>query len=209
MSAARLLETARAAGLSIEIDGGDLIVEADRDPPAELLNELRQHKAELIAVLRPASDKLSVAPIEVPEARSASPECRDDLGERAALVEDGTHVWRRWAEGFAALSSMPVPTGFSPSRWQRIVDAAGHFLDRWAAEAIRCGWNDRDVFACNPARPDARFDYMGLVLLLDRCEVVSLDKTGADLLTENNTALRYRRRSLPADAVNLWDLAAA
>src|SRR5947207_14127575 len=39
--------------LSIEVEGGDLIVEADRDPPAGLLAELRQHKAELIAVLVP------------------------------------------------------------------------------------------------------------------------------------------------------------
>ena len=53
MIAQRLIDDARAAGLSIEVEGGDLIVEADRDPPAGLLAELRQHKAELIAVLVP------------------------------------------------------------------------------------------------------------------------------------------------------------
>jgi hypothetical protein len=42
MTAHRLIEDARTAGFSIEVEGGDLIVEADGDPP------------ELIAVLRGA-----------------------------------------------------------------------------------------------------------------------------------------------------------
>jgi len=82
---------------------------------------------------------------------------------------------------------MPVPTGFSVGRWHRIVDAAGNFLDRWAAKAIACGWSDLDVFGCNPDLPDARFDYMGLVMLLGRCEIVGIDETGADLVTDNDT----------------------
>jgi hypothetical protein len=54
MNAHRLIEDVRAAGCSIEVDGGDLIVEADRDPPPELVAELRAHKAELIAFPLPA-----------------------------------------------------------------------------------------------------------------------------------------------------------
>ena len=54
----------------------------------------------------------------------------DDLDERAALVEYGAGVPRSWAEGFAALCTMAPPAGFTPERWQRIVDAAGSFLDR-------------------------------------------------------------------------------
>ena len=51
MNAAHLLKNARAAGLSLEIDGENLIVEADRDLPAELIAELREHKTELMAIL--------------------------------------------------------------------------------------------------------------------------------------------------------------
>jgi hypothetical protein len=104
---------------------------------------------------------------------------------------------------------MPAPTGFSPERWQRIVDAAGVFLDRWAAEAIRSGWSVLDVFGCSPDRPDARFDAMGVVLLLDRCSVISIDAGGADLITATGAPQRYRRRPLPADTVALWDVAIA
>jgi hypothetical protein len=56
MMARRLIEDARAAGLSIEVENGDLIVEADRDPPPGLLAKLRQHKAELIEALLPRED---------------------------------------------------------------------------------------------------------------------------------------------------------
>ena len=136
----------------------------------------------------------------------SSPGNADDLDERAAIIEEGAGVPKRWAEGFAAMSSMPAPAGFSPERWQRIVDAAGVFIDKWAAKAIACGWSDLDVFGCDAAAPDKRFDCMGLVLLLDRCEVSGVDEAGADLVTETGSPLRYRRRPLPVCTVSLWQL---
>lgn len=130
----------------------------------------------------------------------------DDLEDRAALIEYGAHVTRRWGEGYAALCSMAPPTGFSSERWRRIVDAAGSFLDRWAAEAIACGWSDLDVFGCDPARPDARFDCMGLIMLLDRCEIVGIDKDGADLVSATGIRQRFRRRTTPPGTMSLWEL---
>jgi hypothetical protein len=58
MSAARLLGRARAAGLSLAIEGENIIVEADDEPSPELIAELRQHKTQLIAAL----SHLSVLP---------------------------------------------------------------------------------------------------------------------------------------------------
>jgi hypothetical protein len=139
--------------------------------------------------------------------KSERSERSPDLEERPAIIEDGAGVPRHWAEGFAALIAMPPPAGFTPERWQRIVDAAGVFLDRWAAQAARCGWTDLDVFGVNPDRPDVRFDAMGLVLLLDRCQVVGIDQRGADLMMKTGDRLRYRRRPLPADTIPLWELA--
>jgi hypothetical protein len=187
----RLIEDARTAGLSIEVEDGDLIVEADRDPPPELIAALRRHKVELIALLALPEPAL----FDV-----------DALEERAAIVAEGAGVPQRWAEGYAALSTMPAPTGFSLARWQRIVDAVGVFIDRWAVKAIRCGWGDLDVFGCNPDRPDARFDAMGLAMLLDRCEVIAVDEGGATLRTASGSGLRFHRRGLPADTVPLWQL---
>lgn len=111
-----------------------------------------------------------------------------------------------WAEGFAVLAAMPPPTGFSPERWQRIIDATGVFLDRWAGEASCCGWSDLDVFGCHDTAPAARFDCMGLVLLLDRREVVAIDELGADLVTVSGARQRFRRRPMPPGTVRLWQL---
>jgi hypothetical protein len=47
---------------------------------------------------------------------------------------------------------------------------------------------------------------MGLVLLLDRCEVVAIDREGADLLTVTGARQRFRRRPLPRGTVPLWEL---
>jgi hypothetical protein len=179
--ALRLIEDARAAGCSLEIENGDLVVEADRDPPAELLASLRRHKAELIAALLP-HDKAGFS----------------DGEENESL--------RSWADGFAALSRRPAPSGFSTQRWRRIIDAAGVFLTRWGKEAVQCGWSDLDIFGCDRDRPDARFDCMGVALLLDRAEVIALDHEGATLKTPTGSELRYRRRPLPVSAVLLWDL---
>ena len=132
----------------------------------------------------------------------------DALEERAALIEYGAEIPRQWAEGYAALCSMGAPAGFYPERWQRIVDAAGTFLDHWAVRAIACGWSDLDVFGCDPDKADRRFDCMGLLLLLDRCEIVGIDEHGADLIAIPGEAqLRYRRRPLPLGTVSLWQLA--
>jgi hypothetical protein len=113
--------------------------------------------------------------------QNAAPEA-SVLDERAALIEYGTSVPRRWAEGYAALCTMAPPSGFSPERWQRIVDGAGRFMDRWAVNAAECGWTALDVFGADPDRPDRRFDCMGL--LFDRCEILSIDEHGADLRYE-------------------------
>jgi hypothetical protein len=131
----------------------------------------------------------------------SSPGSADDLD----IIEEGAGVPKRWAEGFAAMCSIPAPTGFSPERWRRIIDATGTFLDEWAAKAIACGWTDLDVFGCDAAAPDRRFDCMGIALV-DRWEVVGIDEGGADLMTETGARLRYYRRSLPTNTVRLWDL---
>jgi len=56
MSAVEALKAARAAGLELTLDGGDLALRAASAPPAGLLDALSRHKAEIIALLRPGRD---------------------------------------------------------------------------------------------------------------------------------------------------------
>jgi len=56
MSAAEALKGARAAGIHLGIDSDDLALEASLPPPAAVLDALSRHKAEIVALLRPAKD---------------------------------------------------------------------------------------------------------------------------------------------------------
>jgi hypothetical protein len=56
MSAAAVLRAARAAGVELAIDGNDLLLDAATMPPASVVDALRRHKAEVVAMLRPGRD---------------------------------------------------------------------------------------------------------------------------------------------------------
>jgi hypothetical protein len=56
MSAAQALKAARAAGIRLDVEGDDLVLEACAEPPPVVLDLLLQHKAGVVALLRPADD---------------------------------------------------------------------------------------------------------------------------------------------------------
>ena len=65
MKAARILRAAQAAGVHIEVDRGDLVLEADSPPPDEIVEAVFSAKAAIIALLGaqngPRFDKSRVA----------------------------------------------------------------------------------------------------------------------------------------------------
>jgi len=92
MSSAEALRAARAAGIQIEIDGDDLVLEAAARPPDELLAKLKQHKAEIVALLQPGTERtateavrLSAAETLLGDALRASVEIRP-IGGKIAIT---------------------------------------------------------------------------------------------------------------------------
>jgi hypothetical protein len=127
-----------------------------------------------------------------------------DVEERAALIEYGANVARDWAEGFARLDLSAPPQGFGDARWRTVVNDGGRFLDRWADEAARLGWQATDVFGVHPIAPSTRFDAMGLVPIIGGGEVISINERSATILSPGGQLLVYMRR--PSNgAVCLWD----
>lgn len=190
MIALRLIEDARAHGVTLEVDGADLIVEADDDPPAELIAELRQYKAELIAAL--------VDPVAADT---------DDLAERAALIEYGAGVPRAWAEGYARFDPDRPPGDVPPQRWLRFVDDVGHFLDGgFAEQAAALGWGPLDLFGADDVRPFARVDRAGLLWLLHGDRLVALTVDAAIIETPTGARQTYRRKPNEPGRVLAWDL---
>jgi hypothetical protein len=56
VSAAEALMEARAAGIRLDIDGDYLVLQAPAPPPPAVVEALSRHKADIVALLRPADD---------------------------------------------------------------------------------------------------------------------------------------------------------
>jgi hypothetical protein len=52
MSAFRALDAARVAGIEVRLHGKDLILSGASEPPADVLEMLRQHKRSIVAFLQ-------------------------------------------------------------------------------------------------------------------------------------------------------------
>jgi hypothetical protein len=57
MSAAETIRTAEASGIRLGVEGADLILDADLEPPVDVVNAIRRHKAEIIELLAPPGDR--------------------------------------------------------------------------------------------------------------------------------------------------------
>ena len=54
MSADETIRMAEASGIRLGIESGDLILDADFEPPVDVVNAIRRHKSEIIKLLAPA-----------------------------------------------------------------------------------------------------------------------------------------------------------
>ncbi len=54
MSAINALKAALSIGIVVQADGDDLVLTASAAPPAVILDDLKRHKSEIVAILRPA-----------------------------------------------------------------------------------------------------------------------------------------------------------
>jgi hypothetical protein len=182
MSARVLIAAARAEGLTIVAEGGNLVIETDRDPPAALLAELRQHKAELLAVLS-----------------------EDDPEERAAIMAEDAGVPRAWVEGFARLDPDRPLGNVPPRRWRAVYRAIGAFLDHWGAEAVRLGWTAEDLFGADADRPEVTWLNSGPLWSGDSARVIELYADRIAFETATGARQTAPKRPLLRPRVLPWD----
>jgi hypothetical protein len=88
-----------------------------------------------------------------------------------------------------------------------VLDDGGRLLDTgWAQKAAALGWSALDVFGVHPLAPNARFDAMGLVLLILGGDVIDIKTDRAMIRNPAGNCLTYYLRRDTAQAVALWDL---
>jgi hypothetical protein len=116
-SAARagdVLRAAVAAGVNVMVDGSDLALDAVIEPPAAIIDALRRHKVEIIALLTAAEAPPNRQVTEsVPTSANGADRDDTDWQERAAVMEYDGDIPRRRAEAQARFLGLP---GSSPGR---------------------------------------------------------------------------------------------
>ncbi len=75
MSAIETIRMAEASGIRLEVEGPDLILDADFEPPVDVVNAIARDKAEIIELLAPPGD------------RWTTEDWRAFFDERAAIAE--------------------------------------------------------------------------------------------------------------------------
>ena len=156
--------------------------------PDDLRARLRQHKAEVVALLSGAEPANENAPVTVTgHAPDLPAEVAD--GVQAILDADGAR-------------SIP------PRRWPQIQHDTRRLVERrWLHDALRLGWSAADLFGCDQRAPWHRLDRAGLVLLTGGHEIVELTENDAAFRTSTGSVLRFRRRPPARPPVALlWEL---
>jgi hypothetical protein len=195
MSAAEALKAARAAGIQLAIKGEDLVLEAPAPPSPVVIDLLRCHKTELVALLRPTTIGWT------PE------DSQNAYEERAATIQYDGGVPRAWAEALARLDPARPPCDTPPMRWLQFIDDCGRFLDNgWPASAETLGWGPLDLFGCNRDKPFARTSQAGLLWLLVGRKLLALTADTAAIATPSGGKLTFYRRQLETGGVLVWEL---
>jgi hypothetical protein len=184
MSAVAVLRVARAAGIELELDGDDLLLQAAAPPPASITDLLARHKPEIVVLLRHSID------------------------QRAVIAADNAGAPRKWVEGYTRLRAMPTPEGITERDWQAMIDGAGRVLEQWGGKLSAMGWTAEDIFGINRVAPMGRLDLAGLVRFLIRFGVVDIIAEHAILMNARGARHIYRRRHDKRDPgwALLWDL---
>jgi hypothetical protein len=103
----------------------------------------------------------------------------------------------KWHAILAELEGKNCPERISPDRWQEVISDAETFLARWGSAAHSLGWTALDLFGVHPTAPAARFDVMGLLLLVQGGAVVALTADAATIRRKTGALLTCRRPVAP------------
>jgi hypothetical protein len=73
---------------------------------------------------------------------------------------------------------------FGAEAWRQLLLDAETFFERWSAQAQLLGWSDVQLLGVHPYAPAARYDAMGLVLLIKGGEVIELQSQCATIRSQ-------------------------
>ncbi len=180
MLARKLIDEFADAGIRLTAQNGQVVFEGPREVlTPERIEELRQHKAELLAALAaPDPDAFEERAAIIHEAHAITraddgaplPEPifalpRQDAETRAAQeqdYDDADSLHResvgRWGTEIERLARLPA---IGPEGAEALKRAQAFISSGWALQAARLGWDEVELFGCCPVAPWQRLDRKG------------------------------------------------
>ena len=154
MSASAAIKEAADHGIKLWLDGQRLKYAAKSNTPKYLLEKLRIHKAEIVAVLQQEAPpnpetlaRLATLAGEDREKADALPNLEEAqvwLEERARIA--ACKVPERYLDAWAQFQSK-CPGGVSEERWRQAVDDASQFLNAFGSLLITFEWKPEELFS--------------------------------------------------------------
>ncbi len=180
MFADRLIDEFADAGIRLTAENGQVVFEGPREAlTPERIKELRQHKAELLAVLAaPDLDAFAersaiiheVHTITLADDGTPLPEpiftLTQEQAETLAAQEQGHvdadslhgEIVGRWAAEIERLAKLPA---VSPDGAEALKRARAFIAKGWALQAARLSWDEVKLFGVCPRAPWTRLDRKG------------------------------------------------
>jgi hypothetical protein len=121
-----------------------------------------------------------------------------------------TVVPESWHQGVAHLLGRQPPDFYPVRAWRHLQDDAPTFLERWAVQAIRLGWQDWQIWGVHRRAPWRRLDAMGLVPMLRGKRILALVDDGAVIELRTGRRQPFTLRPVdplaPVERRLIWDL---
>ncbi len=128
-------------------------------------------------------------------------------GTRVVLLAVPDGVPETWVQGVGDLMVMPPHPAWSDEEWKTLQEDALRFLQEWAGQVHRLGWEVLDLFGAHRTAPTVRFDCMGLVVLLKGRPVVAITEHRAAIKTASGGTMPLQRRAAPpVEQCLVWKL---
>jgi hypothetical protein len=119
VSAIEALKKARAAGVRVDIDGNDLVLQAPVPPPANVIDLLSKNKSGIVALLQPAAAVLASWRTEIERVVPASPPIKR-LKQASLEFLAGPHAMAAVQSGWCELSLFGIFDGNAKAARNRL-----------------------------------------------------------------------------------------
>ena len=189
-SARALIERLIRAGVSLRIDGEDLVHRGPRRSlTSDVLAEIGSHKAEIIAELRRGEIKSSVAAHLV--FADAVREGFDEVGAARLRHAEAESLHR---EILGEVVRLPAARH---ANTRRLVAETRKFLESpWWEEAVASGWTLKELFGVDSGAPLDEISCWGLVVGLAWAPQAS---DSIALIDGHRAVIRFRSRATPKE----------